>query len=45
MSETCACGHGAIDHGGNDEFPGSSACNVDDCECVCFDGAGDDDDE
>ena len=32
----CVCGHVEDDHGGDPEYPGSSKCNVDDCDCVCY---------
>jgi len=33
----CTCGHIFDEHGGDDDHPGSTACNVDDCDCICFD--------
>ena len=38
MSDTdvCSCDHVRDEHGHDQEFPGSTACNVDDCECVAF---------
>ena len=35
-SETCTCGHDIEEHGGDPEYPGSSKCNIDDCDCCCF---------
>jgi hypothetical protein len=35
-NENCTCGHVYEEHGGDVEYPGSSACNVPDCDCVCF---------
>lgn len=32
----CACGHALEEHGGDPEYPGSTSCNEDDCECVAF---------
>lgn len=34
--DICTCGHIRDEHGGGEEYPGSSACNVDECDCVCF---------
>ena len=37
----CHCGHLEEDeHGGDEEFPGSTACNIEECECICFDWDG-----
>ena len=33
---TCHCGHVEDEHGLDDEFPGSTACAEDDCECIAF---------
>lgn len=33
----CTCGHVYDEHGGDEHYPGSTACNVDDCDCICFD--------
>ena len=33
---TCVCGDVEDEHGGDPEYPGSTACNVEDCECVAF---------
>ncbi len=38
--EVCHCGHVDEEHGGNDEFPGSTECGADDCDCVCFEWDG-----
>ncbi len=32
----CTCGHDEEEHGGDPEYPGSSACTIDACDCVCF---------
>lgn len=34
--ENCTCGHVADEHGGDPEFPGSTKCNVEYCDCCCF---------
>lgn len=36
---TCYCGDDEDDeddHGHDPDFPGSTACNVDGCECIAF---------
>jgi hypothetical protein len=32
----CTCGHVKDEHGGDEEYPGSTACNVDECDCTAF---------
>jgi len=34
--EVCTCGHVFDEHGGDPEYPGSSACTIDECDCTCF---------
>lgn len=41
MNRTCMCGDVEDEHGGSKEYPGSTACNVDGCECVAFEWNGD----
>lgn len=36
-SDTCACDHVRDEHGGDPDYPGSTACAIDGCDCVCFD--------
>jgi hypothetical protein len=36
MPTTCTCGHEEDEHGGDPQYPGSSACNVDDCDCLSY---------
>ena len=37
----CACGHAAEEHGGDDEYPGSTACSeCPDGDCIAFYGEG-----
>jgi hypothetical protein len=46
MADTCTCGDVLDEHGGDPEYPGSTACNVEGCECVCYEedpDAGEDD--
>ena len=33
----CACGHVGEEHGHDPKYPGSTACNVEGCDCVAFD--------
>ena len=42
-SMTCHCGHAEDEHGLDDEFPGSTACAEDDCDCIAFESDGEDD--
>lgn len=37
--ELCTCGDMKDEHGGDPEFPGSTACNIDTCDCVAFEEA------
>lgn len=32
----CCCGHVLDEHGGDDEYPGSMACNVEGCDCCAY---------
>jgi hypothetical protein len=32
----CACGHAHEEHGGDPKYPGSSACQVEDCGCIAW---------
>lgn len=32
----CACGHSEEEHGGDREYPGSTACAVAPCDCLAF---------
>lgn len=35
--DVCFCGHIWDEHGGDPEYPGSTACTVKDCPCITFD--------
>ena len=35
-TENCHCGHVVDEHGGDPDYPGSTACNIEDCECIAF---------
>lgn len=37
---TCHCGDVRNEHGGDEEFPGSTKCTVPGCECVAFEAGG-----
>jgi hypothetical protein len=39
---TCACGHVGDEHGHDSRYRGSTACAVEGCSCVAFDGGCDD---
>jgi hypothetical protein len=42
MSDTtaeCTCGHTLEEHGGDPDVPGSTACNIEECECAAFEEA------
>jgi hypothetical protein len=41
---TCHCGHLEDEHGGDSDYPGSTACAIEGCDCVCFEDAGDEED-
>jgi hypothetical protein len=36
----CTCGHAPEEHGGDPKYPGSTACSVDDCECIAYEDDG-----
>ncbi len=38
----CVCGHSLDDHGHDPDYPNSTACQDDDCECVAYEGAEED---
>jgi hypothetical protein len=43
MTEQCVCGHAREDEHGNDpKYPGSSACNVEGCDCIAYEWNGED---
>jgi hypothetical protein len=44
-TETCTCGDVLDEHGGDAKYPGSTKCNVEGCECVAFEAAGEEPDE
>lgn len=38
-SLTCVCGDVRDEHGGDLDYPGSTACNVEGCSCCAFEAA------
>lgn len=36
MSDTCVCGDVLDEHGQDPDYPGSTSCNVEECDCVAF---------
>lgn len=34
--DTCTCGDVKDEHGGDPDYPGSTACSVDGCDCIAF---------
>jgi hypothetical protein len=38
MSEpkACVCGHAEEEHGYDPKYPGSTACQVEDCDCIAY---------
>jgi hypothetical protein len=41
----CVCGHAPEEHGGDPEYPGSTACQVNDCDCCSYESDGSEDEE
>lgn len=37
MNRQCYCGHVEDEHGGDPKYPGSTACAVENCDCIGFD--------
>jgi hypothetical protein len=38
----CVCGHTLDEHRHDPKFPGSTSCAEDDCDCIAFEAAEDD---
>lgn len=38
-TKQCMCGHVADEHGGDPDYPGSTACAVEGCDCIAFEEA------
>jgi len=38
--QNCTCGHTGEEHGGDPKYPGSTACSIDDCDCIAFEWDG-----
>lgn len=43
--EVCTCGHVYDEHGGDLKYPGSTKCNVNECDCTAFEAVDDDQDD
>lgn len=33
---TCHCGHVQDEHGNDPQYPGSTSCTIEGCECIAF---------
>lgn len=44
MDKSCVCGHAIEEHGHDPKYPGSTACQIDECDCIAYE-EGDDGDE
>jgi hypothetical protein len=33
----CTCGHAPEEHGGDPKHPGSTACQIEGCDCIAYD--------
>ena len=36
MTYACQCGHAVEEHGHDPEYPGSTACSVEGCDCIAY---------
>lgn len=41
----CTCGHAHDEHGGDEEYPGSTACTVPGCDCIAYEEGDDETDQ
>ncbi len=39
----CTCGHSPEEHGNDPQFPGSTACSVEGCDCIAYESDGSED--
>lgn len=39
----CECGHAIEEHGHDPKYPGSTACQVEGCECIAWEPGEDED--
>ena len=37
----CTCGHVQDEHGHDPKYPGSTACNIEGCDCCAYEWDGD----
>ena len=35
----CTCGHVEDEHGHDEQYPGSTTCAIDGCDCISFEDA------
>jgi hypothetical protein len=45
MEKTCTCGHAPEEHGHDPAYPGSTACQVEGCDCVAYEPDNNEDEE
>lgn len=38
MDRPCVCGHSVEEHGGDEEYPGNTACG--ECDCIAYEADG-----
>lgn len=43
--EPCVCGHSVEEHGDDPKYPGSMACNIEECGCIHYEADESEDDE
>jgi len=34
--EPCNCGHAIEEHGHDPKYPGSTACQIEECDCIAY---------
>ena len=42
-TNNCHCGHVKDEHGGDPIFKGSTACGIEDCDCISYEWDGEED--
>lgn len=42
---TCQCGHAPEEHGGDPNYPGSTACQVEGCDCIAYEAAAEEEED
>lgn len=43
LEPACVCGHAPEEHGDDPKYPGSTACQVEGCDCIAYE-AGEEED-